>query len=91
MICKVPYRLLFPLLAWHGVKIILRDERLFNVGLSWSVFQGHVFPFPVLYFCNMMTYEYYYRSKRQLESFSLNPLKGKQSSQNSLEHPKVCN
>ena len=68
MICKVPYRLLFPLLAWHGVKIILRDERLFNVGLSWSVFQGHVFPFPVLYFCNM-TYEYYYRSKRQLESF----------------------
>ena len=67
MICKVPYRLLFPLLAWHGVKIILRDERLFNVGLSWSVFQGHVFPFPVLYFCNM-TYEYC-RSKRQLESF----------------------
>ena len=87
MFGKVPYRL-FPL-TWHGVKIILRDERLFNVGLSWSVFQGHVFPFPVLYFCNM-TYEYC-RSKRQLESFFLNPLKGKQSSQNSLKHPKVCN
>ena len=41
MFGKVPYRL-FPL-TWHGVKIILRDERLFNVGLSWSVFQGHIF------------------------------------------------